>query len=198
MNDFLVHCIRHIELAGSALLCAACIGTIIGITAFELPPLTRPLIGLLATLRVVPSLAVLMLVLPWLGIGIRPAIVALTLLALAPIAIAVETGLRAVPAEQVEAARAMGLNALGIRRRVTWPLAAPAACAGLRIAAVESVAGATLAAFVGGGGLGEYVVEGLATESVSTLLEGGISIALLAWCTDFALAALQRRMEYLR
>ena len=198
MNDFFAHCTQHVELAGIALLAGSTLGMLIGMTAYEVPALSRPLIGLLAVLRVVPSLAVLMLVLPWLGIGMRPAIVALSLLALAPVAIAVESGLRAVPGDICEAARAMGMSAMGIRRRITWPLAAPSTCGGIRIAAVEAVAGATLAAFVGGGGLGEYIVEGLATENTGKLLEGGISIALLAWITELLLASLQRRMEYLR
>lgn len=198
MNDFLLHCAQHAEIAGIALLVGTCIGTLIGVTAYETPLLARPLISLLATLRVVPSLAILMLLLPWLGIGARPAIVALSLLALAPVAIAVESGLRSVPREIRESARAMGVSAIGLRRRITWPLALPLACGGIRIAAVEAVAGATLAAFVGGGGLGEYIVEGLATEDVGKLLEGGLSIAFLAWATELTLAALQRRLEYLR
>jgi len=196
MNDFLLHCLQHLELAGGALFFGSCIGTLIGVIAYEIPLLARPCIGLLATLRVIPSLAVLMLLLPWLGIGVKPAIVALTLLAMAPVAIAVESALHAVPGDVREAACAMGISAWELRRRITWPLATPRAWSGVRIAAVEAVAGATLAAFVGGGGLGEYIVEGLATEDVGKLLEGALAIAALAWLTEFALASLQRRMEY--
>jgi osmoprotectant transport system permease protein len=196
MNDFISHIATQLELAGLALLASTVVGTFIGALAYELPSIGRPTLACIAMLRVIPSLAVLMFLLPWLGIGMRPAISALALLACAPIAIAVESALHGVPGDLHRAAHAMGADAGQFRRLVLWPLAAPSALGGLRTAAVETIAGATLAAFVGGGGLGDYILEGLATEDVTVLLKGAVSIAALAWITEFALAAVQRRLEF--
>jgi len=145
--------------------------------------------------RVVPSLAILTLALPYLGLGFRPALVALTFLAIPPIVINTDLGLRSVAASVLEAARAVGMTHAQVSRRVQWPLAMPIVFTGVRTAAVEVIASATLAAFIGGGGLGEYVVNGLANNDAGALLEGAVSVALLALATEYGLAAVGRRLE---
>lgn len=121
--------------------------------------------------------------------------VALVLLALPPIVINTELGLRAVPAATLEAARGMGMTRRQIRRRVEWPLAMPLLFAGVRTASVEVVASATLASFIGGGGLGDYIVDGLATDDIGELLLGALSVAALALCVDALLARMARRAQ---
>lgn len=145
-------------------------------------------------LRVVPSLAVLTLTLPYLGLGFRPALLALIVLALPPIVINTELGLRTVSPALREAATGMGMTRREVRRRVEWPLALPLVVAGCRSASVEVVASATLASFIGGGGLGDLIVDGLATDDVGELLLGAVTVALLALCVDTALGALSRRL----
>ncbi len=158
-------------------------------------PIARALtLGGAGALRVVPSLAVLTLTLPYLGLGFRPALLALTLLALPPILINTELGLRTVPPAVVDAARGIGMTARQIRRRVEWPLAIPLVVAGFRTAAIEVVASATLASFIGGGGLGDYIVDGLATDDAGELLLGAGAVAILALAVDAALGALGRRL----
>jgi osmoprotectant transport system permease protein len=136
----------------------------------------------------------LTLALPYLGLGFRPALVALAVLAIPPIVVNTDLGLRAVAAAIVEAARAVGMTQRQIRNRIEWPLAMPIVFAGVRTAAVEVIASATLAAFIGGGGLGEYVVNGLANNDTGALLEGGLSVAVLALVTEYGLAAVGRRL----
>jgi len=144
---------------------------------------------------VVPSLAVLALMLPLVGVGFAPALVALVLLAIPPIAINTDLGLRGVPAATVDAARGLGMNRRQIRARVEWPLALPVVFAGVRTATVEVIASATLAAFIGGGGLGEYIINGFASGDVPQQLEGAVSVAVLALGADALLGAIERRVS---
>jgi osmoprotectant transport system permease protein len=151
-------------------------------------------LGLAGGLRVVPSLAVLILALPLLGLGFAPSLLALVILAVPPILINADLGLRGVPADTLEAARGTGMTAREIGLRVRWPLALPVVAVGVRTAAVEVVASATLAAFIGGGGLGDEIVAGFAGGDLGELILGALSVALLALAVDLALGALQRRL----
>ncbi len=146
-------------------------------------------------MRVVPSIAVLTLALPYLGLGFRPALLALIALGLPPIVINTELGLQAAAPAALDAARGMGMTARQIRRRVEWPLAVPLVFAGFRTAAIEVIASATLAAFIGGGGLGDFIVGGLATDDLGELLLGAVSVAALALAVDAGLGSLGRRIR---
>ena len=103
------------------------------------------------------------------------------------------TGLRGVSRAAVEAANGMGMSASQTLRRVELPLALPAIIAGIRIAAVEVVSSATLAAFIGGRGLGTFVTSGYALFNPAIMLVGAIPVALLALCSELILGAIQRR-----
>lgn len=131
-------------------------------------------------LRVVPSLAVLVLVFPYLGLGTRTALVALTILAGPPILINTYVAYRDVDAAVVEAAVGMGMTRSQILRWIETPLALPVVLTGIRTAAGEVVASATLAAFIGGGGMGEFIVNGLAVNNIGLLLVGAVPVAVLA------------------
>jgi osmoprotectant transport system permease protein len=132
--------------------------------------------------------------LPLIGIGFLPALVALVLLAIPPIAINTDLGLRGVPEPVSEAARGLGMDARQVRARIEWPLALPLVFAGIRTAAVEVIASATLAAFIGGGGLGEYIVNGLAEADTSQLLEGALAVGALALAAEGLLGLVERRL----
>jgi osmoprotectant transport system permease protein len=131
---------------------------------------------------------------PVLGTGFVPSLLALTLLALPPIVQNTLAGLRSVEADIVDAARGMGMTAREILRRVELPIALPAIFAGLRTAAVQVVSGAVLAAFIGGGGLGDFITAGIAMMALPQLLVGAIPVTLLALGVDFGFGALQRRL----
>jgi osmoprotectant transport system permease protein len=144
--------------------------------------------------RTLPSLAVLALVMPVLGTGFAPSLFALTLLALPPILVNAYTGLHGVDADVIDAARGMGLTPHQVLRQIELPIALPVIFAGLRTAAVQVVSGAVLAAFIGGGGLGDYITAGIAMMSMHLLLVGAIPVTLLSIGADALFGALQRRV----
>jgi osmoprotectant transport system permease protein len=145
-------------------------------------------------MRTIPSIAVLAIMLPFLGIGFKPSLVALTILAVPPILINTYVGVRQVDPDIVDSARGMGMTGLQSVFRVELPLAAPVMFAGIRTSAVQVIAGATLAAFIGGGGLGDFITAGIAIMDLPRLLVGAVPIALLAIMTEFAFGGLERVM----
>jgi osmoprotectant transport system permease protein len=151
-------------------------------------PVTRA-VGVLQT---VPGIALLAFMLPVLGIGAVPAVEALLLYSLYPIVRAAVTGLGEADRGAVDAAHALGMTASQIRRHVRVPLAVPVIMAGIRTAAVTNVGTATLAAFVGAGGLGDPIVSGLALADSRMVLSGAIPAAMLALVVDAALGVAQR------
>jgi osmoprotectant transport system permease protein len=184
----------HVALSFSALALAAAIGIPAAIAANRRPAAAIALTNAANVGRTLPSLAVLALVMPLLGTGFAPSLLALTLLALPPIVQNTLAGLRSVESDVVDAARGMGMTAHQILRRIELPIAQPALFAGLRTAAVQVISGAVLAAFIGGGGLGDFITAGIAMMALPLLLVGAIPVTLLAIGVDFAFGAAQRRL----
>jgi len=184
----------HIGLSGTALLIAAGLSIPLGVWTAHARGGT-PVVGVMTALRSVPSLAVLALMLPVFGLGRVPAVVALTLLAIPPILINTDVGYRTVERAAVDAAVGMGMHPAQVLRRVETPLAAPVILAGLRTAAVEVIASATLAAFIGGGGLGDLIVAGLQNDNTPELLTGAILVALLALAAEAGLTTARRMLS---
>jgi osmoprotectant transport system permease protein len=156
---------------------------------------TSAIVGAIAAVRVIPSLAVILLLLPVFGLGWLPALVALTLLAGPPLVINTDAGLRGVDPAVLEAATGLGLTARQRFLRVRLPLAMPVIVGGVRTAAIEVIGSATLAAFVGAGGLGTFITAGITLMDERMLLAGAITVTLLALVTEFALARLQVNLE---
>ena len=152
----------------------------------------EPVIRVLGAVQTVPSIALLAFMIPALGVGVLPALVALWLYTLFPIMRGTFSGVRDADPEAVEAAEALGMTARQRLLQVRLPLAAPAIMAGVRTAAVISVGTATLAAFIGAGGLGEPIVAGLALADSRMVLAGALPAALLALLVDGALALAER------
>ncbi len=143
-------------------------------------------------LRVVPSLAILFLAIPYFGLSFTSSALALTVLALPPILINTDAAFRSIPAAVKEAAYGMGMTNRQVLWRIEVPLALPVIVAGIRTATVEVIASATLAAFIGGGGLGIYITRGFALFDNSILLVGAISVALLALIAEVGMGRLER------
>lgn len=185
--------VRHVVLSGAALALAVAIAVPAGVALTRAPAgAGAAAIQVAAILRTVPSLAVLALALPFLGTGFAPSLVALALLALPPVVTNTYVGVRGVDPDAVEAARGMGMTALGIALRVEVPLVVPVIFAGVRTAAVQVVAGATLAAFIGGGGLGDFITAGIAMSDTPIVLVGAVPVAALALATDAGFGRLER------
>lgn len=141
--------------------------------------------------RAIPSLALLAIVFPFLGFGFTAPLIALTALAIPPILINASTGLREVRNEIIDAARGMGLSEGQILTRIQLPIAAPIIFAGIRTSAVQVVASATLATFIGGGALGDLIVEGFSRGDNAILIAGALSVAALAVITEISFSALE-------
>jgi osmoprotectant transport system permease protein len=149
-------------------------------------------INAVSVVRVVPSLGILILMLPLLGLGFLPALVALSALAFPPILLNTYVGYRDVDAAVREAARGMGMTSRQVFWWIETPLALPVVAAGVRTASVEVVASATLAAFIGAGGLGEFIVNGLGMNDTRLLLVGAVPVAILAILTESAFGLVER------
>lgn len=146
-------------------------------------------------LRVIPSLAVLFLAIPYFGLSFQSAAIALTILALPPILINTNVAFRTIDLAVLEAARGMGMTGWEILRGVEFPLALPVMLAGIKTAMVEVIASATLAAFIGGGGLGTFITQGFALYNISILLVGAIPVALLAVLAEIGMRLVQRALQ---
>jgi osmoprotectant transport system permease protein len=192
--DFAGLLATHVELSVIALLIGAAIALPVAIAVRNTPVGAALAINVGNIGRAVPSLAILALALPFLGYGFEPALVALTALAIPPILINASTGLREVHREVIDAARGMGLSGSQVLARIQLPIAAPVIFAGIRTSAVQVVASATLATFIGGGGLGNLIVEGLQRNDQAILLAGSLSVALLAIITEVGFGGLERAL----
>ncbi len=183
---------EHLVLTAVSTSLAILIGIPVGILAYRRPGLRGPLLGTIGVLQTIPSLAMLALLLALLNrIGALPAVIALTLYALLPIARNTLTGLDGVPAEVMEASRGLGMTARQQLIMVDLPLASPVVIAGIRTAAVVGVGIATLSAFIGAGGLGQFINRGLALSNMRLIVLGAVPTALLALLVDFSIGAAQ-------
>jgi osmoprotectant transport system permease protein len=183
---------RHVELSAIALAIAVAVALPVAFAVRNTPLGAAVAINVGNVGRAVPSLAILALALPIFGFGFAPSMVALTALAIPPILINASTGLREVNREIIDAARGMGLSGGQILTRIQLPIAAPVIFAGVRTSAVQVVASATLATFIGGGGLGDLIVEGFSRGDTAILLAGALSVATLAVITEASFGALER------
>jgi osmoprotectant transport system permease protein len=189
--EFLTLLREHIVLSAVALLVAIAIALPVALMIRNTRVGAAIAINIGNVGRAVPSLASLALLLPFLGIGFATALVALTALAIPPILINASTGLREVDKGVIDAARGMGLSGNQILTGIQLPIAAPVIFAGIRTSAVQTVASATLATFIGAGGLGDLIVLGLQRSGPEILLAGAFSVALLAIFTEIGFGFLE-------
>jgi osmoprotectant transport system substrate-binding protein/osmoprotectant transport system permease protein len=185
---------EHLVLVGISLGLALLLGLPLGVIAAKLPALGRPALGLCVVLQTVPSLAMLVFMIPLFGIGARPAIAALFLYSLLPIVRNTITGLHSIPAPLVESAASLGLPRYVRLLRIELPLAMRTIIAGISTAAVINVGTATLGALIGAGGYGEPILTGIRLDDLPLILEGAIPAALLALLVMAAFQLLERAL----
>ena len=178
--ELLEQVLTHCGISLLSLMIAALIGIPCGYLAAQSPKSEKWVSGSFQVLRVIPSLAVLVLLIPLVGTGLVPAAAALTLLAVPPILLNTIVGFRDVPDFMVETAAGIGLTPQETLWKVRVPLALPLILSGLRTALVEVVASATLAAKIGAGGLGEVIFTGLGLNRPDLLILGGLLVAALS------------------
>jgi osmoprotectant transport system permease protein len=184
--------VRHLELVVAAVLACIVVGVPLGVLAGRRPRLATLVLGATGVLQTIPSLALLALLIPLLGIGVVPAAVALFLYGLLPIVQGTCTGLTGIPASLAESAEALGLSSWAKLRRIELPLASPSILAGIQTSAVIAVGTATLAALVGAGGLGDPILQGITLRSPRLILAGAVPAAALALVVQGLFAWLER------
>ena len=184
--------LRHLQLTLVALSCAVIVGVGVGLLVFRNARVANAVVYFCGLLQTIPSIALLALMIPLLGIGLLPAIVALFLYALLPILRNTVVALGTIDPELVRTAKAIGLSRGERMRHVLLPLSLPNIFAGIRTAAVISVGTATLAAFIGAGGLGDPIVTGLSLNDTQLILQGAIPAACLAMAIELGFEGLER------
>ncbi len=182
------HLFEHIYLSFSAILLAIFIGIPLGIFAYQHIILRRTILPLNNIFQTIPSLALLAFLIPWFGIGFKPTIITLMIYALLPITQNTFIGLKQIPDEMIEAAQALGFTRWQRLRLVEIPLALPVIIGGIRVATAMAIGITTIAAFIGAGGLGVFITQGLSLDDSQLILLGAIPTALLALTIDALLA----------
>jgi len=177
----------HAAIVATALVAALAIALPLGIYAARRPRIAGWLLGTLGAIYTIPSLALLAVLVRLLGIGFWPVFVALIAYAQFMLARNVVAGINGVDRAQVDAARGLGMSATQILLRIEFPQALPVMLGGVRVAAIATIAIATLAGYVGGGGLGVLIFTGLALHNTSEIIAGSIAASLLAIAADAAL-----------
>ncbi|HIF07400.1 MAG TPA: ABC transporter permease subunit [Gemmatimonadetes bacterium] len=184
--------IRHVLLVIVSLVSATLVAIPLGLLLERARRGAEGIIRAIGLLQTIPSIALLAFMIPLLGIGVIPALVALFLYSLFPILRNTYTGICDADPAAVDSARSLGMTEGQILQYIRFPLAIPVIMAGVRTAAVITVGTATLAAFIGAGGLGDPIVAGLALSDSRMILTGAIPAAVLAFLVDGALGILQR------
>ncbi len=187
---------EHLLLVTVSMLVGIVVCVPLGIWTARSKRIATAALNLVNTLRVIPSLAILFLQIPYLGQSASAAFIALIVLALPPILINTDAAFRGISPAILEAARGMGLKPRQILFQIEFPLAAPVILTGVRIAAVEVIASATLAAFVGSGGLGIYITRGFALYDYAILFVGAVPVALLTVFSEGIISTAQKMIQY--
>ena len=185
---------QHISMAGIAVLIAIGVGVPVGFLIANRKKLAAVVINIANIIQTIPSLALFAFAMPLLGIGAKPAILALFLYALLPIIKNTLIGIRNVNPAIREAARGMGMSKWQIMFQVEIPLAVSVIMGGVRIATVTSIGIATIATLIGAGGLGQLIYEGLGNYDTERILAGAIFSALLALLADFILGFVEKKL----
>lgn len=184
---------EHLAMVGISLGLAVLVAIPLGIVAFYRRAVGRVVFAIADVLQTLPALALLVFLIPWLGIGYAPAVVALFLYSLLPILRNTHTGLADIPRDLRESAEALGLPGTARLRYVELPLAARSILAGFRTAAVINVGTATLGALIGAGGYGQPILTGIRLDDTNLILEGAVPAALLALLVQWGFGWIERR-----
>ncbi|MFW6164053.1 MAG: ABC transporter permease [Planctomycetota bacterium] len=190
--ELLEQIVEHLRLTLSAMGLAGAVGITLGILLTRWRRLATPVLAAASVIQTVPSLALLALMIPWLGTGVQPAITALFLYAVLPILRNTYTGIDEVDVAVIEVGRGMGMTRWQILWRVQIPLCVPVVMAGVRTSTVICVGIATLCTFIGAGGLGDIIMDGMQSRGNELIFAGVIPAIALALALDGFCALAQR------
>lgn len=192
--DLLIKTWEQLYISAIALLLGALVAVPLGIALTRVPKTAKIVIAIASMLQTVPSLALLALMIPLLGIGKVPAIVALFIYSLLPILRNTYIGMNDVDPVLKDSAKGMGMTPLQSIMQVEVPMAMPVIMSGIRLSAVYVIAWATLASYIGAGGLGDFIFNGLNLFKPDLIIGGTIPVTILALLVDFLLGRLEKRM----
>lgn len=193
--EFLQALNRHILLSFTAVLISLIICLPLGIALRNNEKLSEIVMNITSYGRMIPSFVVLALAMPLMGIGFWSSLIALILLACPPIIINLFSGFKEIDKDIVESAKGMGMDRNQVLTKIELPLAFPIILNGIRIASVEVIASASLAAIIGGGGLGDFIISGLSTANNSLLLVGAIPVSVMAIILSMIFEFIIRRVQ---
>ncbi len=194
LHEYLQLVLQHIDISLTSILFAMIIAIPLGIISTRYRFIYKFVKGIFGTLRIVPSLAILVLCIPIMGTGMKPAVTALTILAIPPILINTSLAFNTLPEAVLETALGMGMGKWRTFFTIKIPLAFPLIFAGIKTAVVEVIASATLAAYIGAGGLGSLIFTGLGLMRTDLLFIGGASVGMLSLLLGYLLNLLDRRI----
>ncbi|MBI4787618.1 MAG: ABC transporter permease [Chloroflexi bacterium] len=184
---------EQLTLSAIVLAIALLIAVPIGLAATRIRWLRNPILGVLGVIYTIPSLSLLVLLIPLLGLGAAPAMVALVAYAQLVLVRNLVVGLTGIDPWIIEAAKGMGMSGWQRLWRVEFPLALPLFLAGMRLATISIIGIGTIAAYVGAGGLGTLLFEGVTTNHPSKILAGAVAVSILAISSNYLLWFLERR-----
>ena len=193
-NDYLGHTITYLKICGVTIALAIVIGVVLAVVVSRNAFLAFLAVNLSGLMRAIPIIAVLIVFVPFFGLGFEPTVIALIVLGIPPILLNTYTGIRGVDPAMIEAAKGMGMTTWQIATRIQAPIVTPLIAAGIRTSAVQIIATATLAAFIGAGGFGDYIVDGLTVFNYPELIVGAVSVAILAMIVEVFMGWLQRAL----
>jgi len=193
-NIFWTQTLVYLQICGISIVGAVILGVVIGAAVSRSPILSFIAINLSGLIRAVPIIATLIVLVPFFGLGLKPTLIALVLLGIPPVLLNTYTGIRGVDPAMIDAAKGMGMATWQIVTKIQAPLVTPLVAAGIRTTAVQIVATATLAAFIGAGGYGDYIVDGISVFNYPELIAGSIAVAVFAIIIELFMSWLQRRL----
>ena len=185
---------EHLYISAIALGLGILVAVPLGIVLTRLPKISNLVIGIASVLQTIPSLALLALMIPFFGVGKFPAIIALFIYSLLPILRNTFSGMKNVDRNYRDVAKGMGMTNLQSIFTVELPIAIPTIMAGIRLAAVYVIAWATLASYIGAGGLGDLIFSGLNNFQPPLIIAGTVPVILMALIIDQLLGLLEDRM----
>lgn len=186
---------QHLYLSFISLLIAFVIAFPLGYFGSKNKVITSFCTAFAQILRIIPSLALLFILIPFIGTGMIPAIIALVILALPPLTINTILGFNEVPKDYKEVGLALGMSNFQLLKRILFPLALPYILNGVKLALVEVISSASLAAYIGAGGLGDLIMTGLGLYKMQYVIVGGVSVALLSVISMFTFDFIIRRIK---
>jgi osmoprotectant transport system permease protein len=191
-SELIVKTWQQIYISASALILGIIVAVPLSVILLKFPRTAKVVISIASVLQTIPALALLAMMIPFLGVGPVPAIVALFLYSLMPILRNTYVGLTGVNQNTIDSARGLGMTRIQIITQVDIPLAMPVIMAGIRLSAVYVIAWATLASYIGAGGLGDFIFNGLSLFQPNLILGGTIPVIILALLTDYLIGKLEQ------